>query len=388
MNPIRFTLDAGPHARRWCPISATFGVDAAPTKPVHLRDLNTDLPMPLPVQTSLTPDGKLTARFIVDSIATGEVRTYELVESDEPPPGASGVRVKARQRDECVEVRVGRKLFTTYHHGRSYARPFLYPLNEPGGACVTRGWPIIEGLPGETTDHKHHKSCWVAWGDVNGVDNWSEEPGHGRQVHREFVEISDGPVCGVIHAKNDWVDASGKKQLEEDRRITVYAGTPQLRIVDFEITFRMTESEVRFGDTKEGGLVSVRVATSMDGDKGGTLTNAYGGVGEGECWGKRAHWVDYFGPVGGKVCGIALLDHPDNVRHPTYWHIRNYGLMTANPFGVSHFRGKGFDGSMVFAAGTSQTWRYRMLVHRGDARRADVAGHYLDYIAPPRVTRL
>jgi len=95
---------------------------------------------------------------------------------------------------------------------------------------------------------------------------------------------------------------------------------------------------------------------------------------------------DYSGPVNGKLVGIAICDHPANLRHPTYWHVRNYGLMTANPFGISHFRGdKTLDGSYRLEAGGTLTFRYRVLFHAGDSRIANITEKYHDFITPPVV---
>jgi len=47
---------------------------------------------------------------------------------------------------------------------------------------------------------------------------------------------------------------------------------------------------------------------------------------------KHADWCDYYGSIGGKTVGIAMFDHPSNPRHPTTWHVRDYGLFAANPF--------------------------------------------------------
>ena len=43
------------------------------------------------------------------------------------------------------------------------------------------------------------------------------------------------------------------------------------------------------------------------------------------------------GVVEGDSVAIAILDHPQNVGFPTYWHARDYGLFAANPFGQAVF---------------------------------------------------
>ena len=34
---------------------------------------------------------------------------------------------------------------------------------------------------------------------------------------------------------------------------------------------------------------------------------------------------------------MAIFDHPQNLRHPTWWQVRDYGLFAANPFGQHDF---------------------------------------------------
>jgi len=143
---------------------------------------------------------------------------------------------------------------------------------------------------------------------------------------------------------------------------------------------------VRLGDTKEGGVLSVRVAQSMEGRRGGRIRNAHGAVTEAETWGKRAAWCDYSGVVDGHTVGIALFDHPSNFRHPTYWHVRDYGLMTSNPFGLSFFEGQGHDGTHVIPAGANLTFRHRILIHAGDAATGDVRDQYLNWAFAPAPT--
>lgn len=116
----------------------------------------------------------------------------------------------------------------------------------------------------------------------------------------------------------------------------------------------------------------------VTGAKGKAVNSA--GVRDKAVWGKRAQWVDYSGPVAGKVVGVAIFDHPDNPRHPTWWHARDYGLIAANPFGVHHFERKGAGaGDMKIPAGEKRTFRYRFYFHTGDAAAADIAGRYARY---------
>jgi len=42
----------------------------------------------------------------------------------------------------------------------------------------------------------------------------------------------------------------------------------------------------------------------------------------------------------GKTVGIAVFDHPSNPRHPTTWHVRDYGLFAANPLGCTILKRK------------------------------------------------
>ena len=153
--------------------------------------------------------------------------------------------------------------------------------------------------------------------------------------------------------------------------------------MDFEITLYASNGELTFGDTKEGTM-AVRLAETMrlKGKVGqGHIVNS-AGVRDGQTWGKRAEWCDYYGPVEGKTVGIAIFDHPKNPRHPTWWHVRDYGLFAANPFGQHDFE-KLPDktaGNLIVPAGKSVTFRYRFYLHEGDDQQAKVAERYKQYV--------
>ncbi|MDD3726605.1 MAG: PmoA family protein, partial [Candidatus Ratteibacteria bacterium] len=222
--------------------------------------------------------------------------------------------------------------------------------------------------------------------DVNGTDNWSEMPGHGRTVHQKFIEIASGPVFGKIHALSHWVNNKGEKILEEERIIFVYNLPADNRVIDQHLILRASENEVVFKDTKESGLLSIRVNPVMEGRAGGFMVNSYGAKGEAECWGKRAEWCDYCGEIEEVMCGIAVFDHPENFRYPTWWHIRDYGLFTANFFGLSDFTGnKNITGTYILPYKNELKLCHRIYIHSDYTEKAKVSERYLNFIYPPEV---
>lgn len=344
-----------------------------------LRDVSTGETIPLQAEAGWW-SRTAWLRFILPVIEAGQVREFELVETPSPDK-----RCVLRESDEAIDVVVDSELVTRYHFGQKWVRPFLWPLIGAGGVPVTRPWPMQEA-EGEEQDHEHHKSVWTALGDLNGVDIWSEHGDHGSVVHDCFAERSSGPVFCRFSTKEDWLNANGERVMRSYCDFTFYALPSDQKVIDFTMCFRAPEAPVRFADTKEGGILSVRVRTSMNGSRGGMIENAYGGRTERECWGKPAPWVDYSGPVDGTHQGIAIFDHPDNPHHPTRWHVRDYGLFTANPWALHDYLGTDeVDGGETLECGKVWKYQYRMYLHPGDAAGGGVRDKYLAYAAVPEV---
>ena len=284
-----------------------------------------------------------------------------------------------KEDEQGVTVKVDGKLFTRYLK-RSGAKPILWPLVGPSGKEMTRGYPMRDATKDEKQDHIHHRSMWFTHGDVNGISFWHETKGHGNIVHKKFTTVEGGKT-GVIESVNDWIAPSGKRQCQDRRRFVFHADSNR-RWIDVELTVTATDGPVTFGDTKEG-CFGVRVAGTMRTERpdGGTIVNSRGDRNK-DAWGKQAEWVDYYGPVDGETVGIAIMNHPSSFRYPTYWHVRTYGLFTANPFGWHDFqRDRSLDGSKKLEPGESFTLRYRMLIHLGDNKKGNVAQVYQDYAA-------
>jgi len=122
----------------------------------------------------------------------------------------------------------------------------------------------------------------------------------------------------------------------------------------------------------------------VDAEKGGKIVNGAGQIDK-DAWGQPASWVDYHGQVADDTVGIAIMNHPTSFRFPTHWHVRTYGLLAANVFGLRNFRNSNdVDGSHTLKPGESMSFRYRVFMHRGDEKQGRVSDAFTDYISVPK----
>jgi len=298
-------------------------------------------------------------------------------------------QVKITQHTDRISIDIDGKPFSELFVGAETSKPYMHPLRAASGKTVTRAYPM-DTVEGETKDHPHHRGLWFSHGDVNGYDFWATEPSQkgkkGKIVLKKMGELKSGKKSGSLAATFDWIDPQGKPLLSESRSIVFYSD-PTLRIMDFDINLRALE-KVTFGDTKEGTF-AIRLAAGLEEPqkkspespkRTGLMVNAEGAKGEKNVWGKRSAWVDYAGELEGEKLGIAIFDNPANPKHPTYWHSRSYGLFAANIFGEHDFYDdKSRNGSVTVEPGNTLRFRYRVIIHPGDAASANIAAMYKKY---------
>lgn len=297
-------------------------------------------------------------------------------------------RVTVTPLDGRFRVTIGDELFAEYVYG-AYSRPIVYPIIGPHGIGMTRNWPMKEGVPGESQDHVHQKAMFLAFGRVNDVNFFAESPEAGKIVHEKVLDVESGSTRGLIRTANRWVAADGKVVCTDVRTLhfQVVSGS---RAIDWEVTLQASHGDVKFADDKHG-LMAIRTHPNLrlDNDPQRGVTTANGqavnseGVAGKAVFGKRARWIDYWGKIDDKTVGVAILDHPANPHHPTWWMARGYGYIAADPFGGHTIGGEPpGTGDLLIPSGESVTFRYRFVFHQGDPEEAKIDEQYQRYAVP------
>lgn len=321
------------------------------------------------------------------SVTIGNDNRFARVTPTHVETPASSLKANIRDTGDVLEAYLGKDPFFTYNY-KNAAKPYLYPVYGPDSQLMVRNFPMKD-LKDEEHDHPHQKAFWFTHGAVNGVDYWTEGEQKGRIVHQNFSKIKCSGNTGIIASHNYWIKPDRKTVQLKDERAIRFFGTEQKRYLDLYVRLTAIAADAVLGDTKEGTF-GIRLAETMrvkGGLNKGHIINA-DGLKDNETWGKRSFWVDYYGPVNDQIMGVAIFDHPQNPRYPTWWHVRDYGLFAANPFGIHDFEPKTATGEktpvdagkLVLKQDESLVFQYRVILHKGNHEEGAIAEEYKKYL--------
>jgi hypothetical protein len=312
-------------------------------------------------------------------------------------PGAAekGITVVPNEAERRVDVLVDGQPFTSYIWPESLKVPTLYPLRTASGTPITRGFPL-EPRAGERVDHPHHAGFWLNYGSVNGVDFWNNstvvsaerQAKMGTVLHRRIVKASSGAEKGELEVETDWimppVGGTTAETILNERASFAFRAAPGVRMVDRISTLTALDKPVSFKDDKEG-MLGLRVRKELEQPTkesvahidatgkpttqksidntgvSGQYRSSEGKTGD-AAWGTRARWMSLAGKVQDESITLLMLDHPQNVGFPTYWHARSYGLFAANPLGQAIFSGGKEKLDFALQPKQSTTFRYRLVI--------------------------
>jgi Family of unknown function (DUF6807) len=112
----------------------------------------------------------------------------------------------------------------------------------------------------------------------------------------------------------------------------------------------------------------------------GRYTSSEGKTGD-DVWATRARWTMLSGSIGKEPVTLAILDHPKNASHPTFWHARGYGLFAANPFGHKAYTNGKEELNFHLEPKQSVTLRHRILILSNTATPAELEAQFRRFVA-------
>jgi len=262
----------------------------------------------------------------------------------------------AEIQDDMIIVRIDDVTFTCYRFGAGNKLPYFYPVNGPlSGLSLT----TESSLP-----YPHHRSLWFGSDRVNGGDYWQEGNDRGQIVSRGPTIVQGGPEAVRIQDACDWRQPGRAPIIADTREVAISAPSDALRIIDFTVTLRaLTDIKI---EKSNHSLFSARVVPALAVTAGGTLVNAEGRTGEKATAGIASPWMDYSGTRFGLTEGLALFDAPGNLWYPARWFTRDYGFFS--PTNMNWIDEAG----VRIRSGDSLTFRYRVVVHAGNASQAGI----------------
>lgn len=298
-----------------------------------------------------------------------------------------------QEKSGDIAIHIDGQLFTRYVTTDTVTNKcYFWPVIGPGGVKMTRAYPM-QDIKGEKQDHPHHRSVCFGLQNAGGFNTWHEaltftkngkvDPSRmstsGRQVHTKVIKAETSGMSATLVVECSNVNPRGEIYLRQTRKVNFHVSDNGSRVMDIEIILKGIQDNITIHGKKDSGL-TVRVAHSMcvDAGQGGRIVNSNGDANDG-AWGKRCEWVDFNGPVEGKTMGVAILNHPDSFRHPTPWHVRKYGLFTANPFALKEVAGEKDRGDVQLSKGQTIMLRHRIIFHEGDEKKSGIAAAWQEY---------
>jgi hypothetical protein len=317
---------------------------------------------------------------------------------------AATPKVDLVQGENKIDVNIDGKLFTSYIYGDQLPKPSLIHIKTPSGIEVSRRYPLTE-LEGGSDDHLHHVGLFFTVDQVNGTNFWNNTSSSPQIKHIETKQAVGGQDKGTLETISHWIDKNGQVVLEDNRTIAFITGENDGEYaIDYTVELTAKADKVVFEDTEEG-VFAIRLSDYLREPKRGKRvepdkeipaqsvkgTSMYfssnGDKMAKGVWGKRARWIAIQGVKDDKVVGVAILNHPESLNYPTYWHARNYGLFSANPLGQGDFqrqddyeKNEPIYLNYTLKKGQTAHFRFKVIIYEGVKNQEQIEQRFKEFV--------
>jgi len=274
-----------------------------------------------------------------------------------------------QQSETSLALLKGEQVVWRFNFKKEPGKPCFHPLALTDGTVLTGFRP---------PDHPWQRALFFSWKYVNHVNYWEEDKNGVAQGETEILDVSVTPrkdFSAQIEMALGYHPPAQPPVLTERRLIEVSPPDEAACYrIDWRSEFTAGKEDVLLDRTpplgQEGGQawggyagLTVRFAPTI---RDWQVNNSEGQSGKEETNGKKARWYDISGDFRGDtdehhLAGIAILDHPTSLRHPTPWQVNTAEGIHFAAYMPSFL----FHAPYAIPAGGKIRLRHRVLIHPG-----------------------
>lgn len=192
---------------------------------------------------------------------------------------------------------------------------YIHPLHSPSGAVVTDDFPV---------GHTHQHGLFFAWvnttfrGDF--TDFWNQQNETGTGAHRELTSTVSGPVFAGFTSKLQQISLKQGPVLDEEWNVSAYDLGKYYVLDVVSNQTNITNDTLHINEYHYGGfgIRGSRLWNEVDSlnfKSDAQFLTSEGKTRE-EANHSRPRWTAMYGETKQGIAGVAILDHPENFRHP------------------------------------------------------------------------
>lgn len=285
-----------------------------------------------------------------------------------------------RQENKSFALKHGEQIVWQFNYAADQAKPYFHPVALPGGPVVTWNRP---------PDHVWHHGLWFCWKYINGVNYWEPDKTGMPPGKTEWKNVMASPLSD--HSARIAMDLTyrprdGKPLMTEKRTVVVSAPDKNGQFhMDWTCEFTAGDEDVKLDRTplqgEPGGQawggyagLSLRLAKGLA-ERNAVSTNGPVKFNAQSRHRSKATGMEYDGVLDGREVGVAMLDHPENLNHPSPWYvIRSEPMSFFTPAVICY-------GPHTLKANQTMTLHYRVIVHPGRWNAEKLEDEYQRFVA-------
>jgi len=308
--------------------------------------------------------------------ATGKVK--QAIPDELKAPSAC-TKLSWKKEKSSLSLMNNERVVWQYNFDVDEGKPYFHPLSTSDGTLLTALRPL---------DHPWHRGIWHSWKYINGINYWEEDRKTGISegtTEIKTVSYTKTKQFGAEFKLSIGFRLSGEADiLQEDRIIKVSPLDENGNYyIDWQSTSIAMADEVVLDRTPILGEDKGKAFGGYAGFSARLNTQLSNVVAindkseQNDLHGSTSKWINFqMKSVLGKPASLVILDHPENMNHPSKWYI------TINPEVPFYYFSPAvlFSNKFVLKKGEKFTLKYRLLVNNKDLSQHHIQQVYDEYV--------